>query len=238
MWALPEHPDCDSLAWDKDPAIARVGNECIRLSHYAEWLHIIEITIERTEQGLIPDHPSDYQRQWYDRVNSYGAETIALADAIRDSALYQRAVASGHLPSDEEVSARLGQERLRWESSCDFIELVRLAQNQDLAGFIKLAEETRNPDIINSLQDLTPYELMEALEGLDWRQLEEMLNEGEAYVESMATNATGRKYFRLNCAAKWQYPGWRRRYWTPASAAMASMRKCPAWVGWPISRRH
>ena len=127
-WALPYRPDCDSLAWDHDPAIARVDSQCIFLSHYAEWLYIIETTIELREQGLIPDHPSDYQRQWYDRVNSYGGETIALADAIRDSVLYQRAVAGGHTPSHEEVSAGLEQQRLRWESSDDFIQLGRVCK--------------------------------------------------------------------------------------------------------------
>ena len=185
VWALPYRPDCDSLAWDNDPAIARVDSQCIFLSHYAEWLYIIETTIERTEQGLIPDHPSDYQRRWYDRVNSYGVETIALADAIRDSVLYQRAVAGGHTPSREEVSDRLDQHRLRWESSDDFIQLVKLAQNQDFAGFRKLVEETRNPNITNNIQHLTPNEFMEALQDLDWRLLEQMQNEGEAYVESI-----------------------------------------------------
>ena len=130
VWALPYHPDCDSLAWSDDPAIARIDSQCVLPSHYADWLHIIEVTIERTEQGLLPDHPdSDYQRRWYDRVNSYGPETIALADAIRDSTLYQRAVAEGHTPSQEEVSARLDQDRLRRESFYDIVQSVKLAQN-------------------------------------------------------------------------------------------------------------
>ena len=200
VWALPYRPDCDSLVWDDDPAIARVGNECIRLSHYTEWLYIIETAIEHTEQGLLLDDQagSDYQRRWNDRVNFYGAETIALADAIRDSALYQRAVADGHAPSQEEVSARLDQNRLRWESSDDFIQLVKLAQNQDLAGFRKLAEETRNPDIRRTLEDLSLPELMEALEDLDWRLWEQMLNEGEAYVESIGRE----RYWREILPAK------------------------------------
>lgn len=185
VWALPYRPDCDSLAWDNDPAIARVGSECIFLSHYAERLRTIEKAIEHTEQGLLADHPSEYQRQWYDRVNFYGAETVALAGAIRDSVLYQRAVAGGHTPYQEAVSARLYEDRLRWESYDDFIQLVKLAQNQDFAGFRKLVEETRNPDITNNLQHLTLHELMEALQDLDWRLLEQMQNEGEAYVESI-----------------------------------------------------
>ena len=184
---MPYRPDCDSLAWDNDPAIARVDSQCILLSHYAEGLYIIETTMGHTEFGLLlDDHAaSDYQRQWNARVKFYGPETIALAGAIKDSALYQRAVASGHAPSREEVSARLDQDRLRRESSDDFIQLAKLAQNQDLAGFRKLVKETRNPDIINSLEYLAPYELMEAFEDLDWRLLEQRLNEGEAYVESI-----------------------------------------------------
>ena len=179
-------PDCDSLARSDDPAIARIDSQCILLSHYADWLHIIETAIERTEQGLLPDHPdSDYQRRWYDRVNSYGPETIALADAIRDSTLYQHAVAEGHTPSQEEVSARLDQDRLRWESFYDMVQLVKLAQNQDLAEFSKLAAETRNPDIRGMLEDLTPTELVETMKKNDGRHLEQMLREGEVYLESV-----------------------------------------------------
>ena len=186
VWALPYRPDCDSLARDYDPAIARVDSHCILLSHYAEWIYFIEKAIEyHMEKGLLMDNlaDSDHQRQWYDRVNSYGVETIALANAIRDSALYQRAVASGYTPSQEEVSARLDQDRLRSESSYDFIQLVKLAQNQDLDGFRILVEETRNPDIKKIREDLPPSELMESLVGNDWRQLEQWQKEGEAYVE-------------------------------------------------------
>ena len=101
----------------------------------------------------LPYRP-DCDSLWNDRVNFYGRETTALAGAIRDSALYQRAVADGHAPSQQEVSARLDQDRLRRESCHDFVQLVKLAQNQDLAGFRKLAEETRNPDIVRFLEDL------------------------------------------------------------------------------------
>ena len=186
VWALPYRPDCNSLAWGDDPAIARIDSGCILLSHYAYRLHIIEVAIERTEQGLLPYHPdSDYLRRWYDRVNSYGPETIALAGAARDSTLYQRAVAEGHTPSQEEVSARLDQDRLRWESFYDMIQLVKLSQDQDLAGFSKLAAETRNPDIRGMLEDLTPTELMETMKRSDGRQLEQMLREREVYLESV-----------------------------------------------------
>ena len=151
--SLPYRPDCDSLAWGDDPAIARIDSECILLSHYANRLHMIETTIENAEfMLLIDEHASnDYQRRWNDRVNFYGPETLALAGAIRDSALYQGAVADGHAPSQEEVAARLDQDRLRWESFHDVVQLARLAQNQDLTGFTKLALETRFPDIGRTL---------------------------------------------------------------------------------------
>ncbi len=183
---LPYRPDCDSLAWGEDPAIARIESQCILLSHYANSLHIVEKTIEKAEFLLLFDElaSSDRQRRWNDRVNFYGPETLALAGAIRDSALYQGAVADGHAPSQEEVSVRLDRDRLRWESLHDVVQLARLAQNQDLAGFTKLAAETRHPDIRGSLNDQTPSELMQAMGGNDWRQLEQALREGEAYIES------------------------------------------------------
>ena len=186
IWALPYRPDCDSLAWGDDPAIARIDSQCILLSHYANSLHIVEATIENAEFGLLIDElaSSDHQRRWNDRVNFYGPETLALAGAIRDSALYQGAVADGHAPSQEEVSVRLDRDRLRWESFNDVVQLARLARNQDLAGFRKLAVETRHPDIRGFLNDQTPSEVMQAMKGNDWRQLEQTLKEGEAYIES------------------------------------------------------
>ena len=187
VWALPYRPDCDSLAWGNDPAIARIDSQCIPLSHYNDWLHIIETNIENAEFGLLIDEQSsnDYQRRWNDRVNFYGPKTVALAAAIRDSALYQGAVADGHAPSQREVAARLDMDRLRWESFYDVVQLAKLAQNQDLAGFRKLAEGTRNPDIRMILKDLTPFELMESMKDSDWRQLELALKEGEARLESL-----------------------------------------------------
>jgi len=186
VWALPHRPDCDSLTWGDDPVIARVEGQCIFRSHYAHWLHIIEAAIENREQGLLLDYQagSDYYQSWYDRVTFYGPETVALADSIRDSVLHQRAVAGGYAPSREEVSARLEQERLRWETFEDMIQLVKLAQNRDLAGFGKLAAETRNPDVGTSLEYLTPAEFMESLGQNDWRQLEQMHKDGEAYIDS------------------------------------------------------
>ena len=186
VWVLPYHPDCDSLAWGDDPAIARVDSQCILFSHYVDWLHFIEAAVEHTEQGLIIDSHagSDYRRRWNDRVNFYGPETIALAAAVLDSALYQRAVADGHAPSQEELSARLDQDRLRRETFQDFIKLVKLAENHNLAEFRKLAAETRNPDIRRALEYLTPAEFMESLDESDWRQLEQVQNETEAYLES------------------------------------------------------
>ena len=187
VWALPYRPDCDSLAWGDDPAIARIDSECILLSHYANRLHMIETTIENAEFLLLIDEhaSSDYHRRWNDRVNFYGPETIALADAIRDSALYQSAVADGHAPSQEEVSVRLELDRLRWESFHEVVQLAKLAQNQDLDGFRKLAVETEHPDIRRTLEDLTPSELMESMKGNDWRQLEQALKEEEAHLESL-----------------------------------------------------
>ena len=73
----------------------------------------------------------------------------------------------------------------RWESFYDMVQLVKLAQDQDLAGFRNLATETRNPDIRGMLEDLTPTEFMETMKKSDDRQLEQMLREREVYLESV-----------------------------------------------------
>ena len=106
MWLLPYRPNCAGLAPGDDPAVARVGDECIRLSDYSERFRVIEVGIQLAEDELSSDYPNlDRTRRWYDRVTRYGPETVALAEAISESALHQRAVASGHTPTAEEVSA-------------------------------------------------------------------------------------------------------------------------------------
>ena len=184
--APPDGPDCDSLTHGSDPAIARVEGECVFLSHHADWLRIIGVAIENTEQGLFADDEgeSHYHRTWYDRVILYGPGTAALANVTRDAVLNQRAVAGGHVPTQEEVSARLEEHWIRSETNHDFTSLVKLAQDQDIAGFSKLAEETEHPDLRRMLEDMPPTVLMEALQEIDWVQLEQILEGGGAYAES------------------------------------------------------
>ena len=191
VWLLPHRPNCAALAWDDDPAVARVGDECIRLSGYAERLGVIEVGIQLAEDELLSDDPNlAYLRRWYDRATHYGPETIALAVVISDSALHQRAVASGHTPTEEEVSAQRDLSRLRSENDSDYVDLMKFAQNQDLAGFSQLLEESTHPDISDSPLNFSPSDWMASLENADWRQLEQSLKEGEAYLESV-----GREYY-------------------------------------------
>ena len=188
VWALPYSPNCDSLARGDDPAITRVGNECIRLSNYAERLRIIERGIEQAEAELLTDdHSLDFLRLWHDRVISFGPENVALADIIQHSALYQRAVANGHIPPDEEVVAVRDRNRVNSESFADFVELHKLAARQDYAGFKEVLERTRHPDLKDILNTTSVSDFMESFEGseLALGELEKALEEGEAYLESI-----------------------------------------------------
>ena len=184
LWLSPHSPDCNSLAWESDPAIARVGKECIRLSDYSNRLRLVGAGIEYAERELSADDPEmSGWRVRHERVLSYGPETAALAGAVRDSALYQRAVADGHTPSAYEVSAVRDRERLRSEGLVDLIELVKLAQAHDEAGFTELLEESSHPDYAISLENSTPSMLMSALAQNDWRLLEQSFEESEANLE-------------------------------------------------------
>ena len=186
VWLLPYDPDCDSLALESDPAMARIGGQCVHQSDYSERLRLIEAGMEYAVGQFLADAPNlEYLRVWYDRVRFYGPETIALAEAVKQAALYQRAIDSGHAPSGAEVSARRDADRLRSEHSGDYIKLVRLAQNQDLAGFTRLMSESRHPDLQNLPDDTSPSDLMASIAGIDWRQLEQSLEEGEEYLQSI-----------------------------------------------------
>ncbi len=186
VWVLPYRPDCDFFAWDKDPAIARVDNECIRLSAYLENLRVIERGIEYAERELATDAPYLHTLlERHQRVLSYGPETVALAVAVADSVLYQRAVAEGHTPAEEEVSTVRDQDRLRTEGLADLIELVKLAQAHDEAGFTELLVKSNHPDLVGFLENSTPSELMADLAEDDWRLLEQFLEEREAYLKAI-----------------------------------------------------
>ena len=186
LWALPYRPSCDSLARSGDPAIARVDGQCVLLSDYSESLRLIEASVQYAEGEFLRDAPNlDYLRTWYDRVRSYGPDTIALADAVRNTALYQRAVDAGQTPSNEEVAAARDRDLQRSESSGDYIQLVKLAQAGDKAAFTQLMEQSRHPDLIRIREDSSPSDLMASLAEVDWRPLERSLEEGEAYLESI-----------------------------------------------------
>ena len=195
VWLLPYRPNCNALAWDDDPAIARVDSECIPLSDYAERLRIVEIGIEYAEREPLPDDPDpfwDNLRARHELVISYGPETVALAGAIMHSALYQKAVDEGHTPTDEEVAAHRDRTRLRSESTPDFIELVKLVEKSDSAGIRELMERSVHPDFKTILKDMSLPELQESFGGLNGSEftlellkLEKSLEEWEAYLESV-----------------------------------------------------
>ena len=189
VWLLPYRPNCNALARDDDPAIARVGSECILLSDYAEPLRFTETAIEYAESEFLSDAPNlDYMRLWYDRVTFYGPETIALAGAISQSALYQRAVAEGHTPAAEEVALIINRDRRRAEASREILELATLAQKSDLTEFRELLESSEHPDLETMRETMDVSQLAESFG--DWeeavfRQYEESLAQWDQYRESV-----------------------------------------------------
>ena len=184
---MPYRPHCAAFAWDDDPAIARVGSQCIRQSDYGERLRAVEAGIEFAEGEPLPDYPEpffDNLQARHELVISYGPETVALADAIRHSALYQRAVSDGHTPTDEEVSHYRDRNRLRSESTPDFIELAKLVEKSDLAGIEVLLERSTHPDF-DMLKGMSLPEFQEFFGGSNWREFEKSLQEWEAFLESV-----------------------------------------------------
>ena len=179
-----------------------MDGECIRLSAYADKLLVVEAGIEYAERELLPDDPS--LALWlvrHRRVLSYGPETVALADAIRDSALYQQAVAEGHTPTDEEVALSINLDRRRSEASRDIFELATFAQKSDLTEFKELLESSEHPDFEAMRETMDVSLLAESFgdwEEADFRQFEELLEEGEAYLESVGRE----RYWQLILPAK------------------------------------
>ena len=198
VWVLPFDPNCDALDWGDDPAIARVGIECVLLSDFADKLRIVEAGIEYAERELRPDDlDMDEWRVRHERVMSYGPETAALAGAIWESALYQQAVSDGHIPTDDEVSHYRDRDRLGSESTADFIELVKLAEKSDLVGIEELLERSDSPDF-EIYRNMGLPELQESFQGSnsrEFRELEESVREWEAYLDSVGREAYWNKIY-------------------------------------------
>lgn len=191
VWALSPDSPCAAIAGE-GPAIARVGGECVLLSHYADKLRVVEIGIEYAERELQGDDPYlNTLRLRQELVIRYGPETVALADAILDSVLFQRSLSEGHTPSDEEVADHRDRQRLRSESTADIIELAKLAERGDLAGARELVKGAEHPDIKlftrdNGTLDLSDLlNIRESLAGPYMREVEESMEEWEAHLEDV-----------------------------------------------------
>ena len=174
---------------DNDPAIARVGGECIRLSDYADRLRTVEAGIEYAQRELLTGDPYNFDnlRERHELVISYAPETVALADAVWHSALYQRAVSEGHTPTDDEVAHYRDRNRLRSESTADYIELAKLVEKSDLAGIEALLERATHPDF-DFFKGMSLPELQVSFGGSSSpgiRELEKSLQEWETYLESV-----------------------------------------------------
>ena len=160
------------------------------MSDYADTLRIVEAGIEYAQRELLTNDPfqySDNLRARHELVISYGPEIVALADAIWHSALYQRAVSDGFTPTDEEVAYYRDRNRLRSESTADFIELVKLVEKSDLAGIEELLERATHPDF-DFFEDMSLPELQESFGGSSSREINELeksLQEWEAFLESV-----------------------------------------------------
>ena len=186
VWLLPYRPDCDSLAWGNDLAIARVGSECIHLAAYIERLRAVERVIEYAEQGRqSEDSGLDAWQERHDLEISFGSETAVLASLLNASALYQRAVFEGHTPTDKEVYARRDEDRLRSESFGDYVQIAKLAQRQDVAGVRELLERLKHADMQDVLENMSLPDIIDSFQAVNWRQWEELRQEGEAYLESV-----------------------------------------------------
>ena len=141
-WAVPYSHQCPGSAWDGSPAIARVGDECVYSHQYATYLRDLSLSLGLSGQGIADDQSplSDYYTARSRLVSEFGMENAAFATLALESALYRAASSRGYIPSDGEVTVRMGQARERIGALGILVELHQLALASDFAAFRALLE--------------------------------------------------------------------------------------------------
>ncbi len=118
-------------------------------------------------------------------IIQFGLENVALARLILDSALYQKAVAEGHAPTDGDIAVKRDLERKESESLPALLELKRLAEESDLAGFTELLERADLPDFEYLAGEDDLLALMESLAESDFSGFKEGVEQWNAYLETV-----------------------------------------------------
>ena len=142
MWAVPYRPECPGSPWDGSPAIGRVGDDCVYSHQYATYLRDLSLSIGLSGQPSATDEfpLGDYFSARNRLVSEFGIENAAFATLALDSALYRAASSRGHIPSEGEVTALMGQARERIGGLTMLVELHELALASDFAAFRTLVE--------------------------------------------------------------------------------------------------
>ena len=150
VYVFSVEPECPPNAWDKNPAIARVGSDCVYELQLNTYLRDLSLGLGFPDQSLEADESGlgEFLRGRQRLVSEFGLVNAAFASLAQDVALYRVAVAEGQLPPDGEVMAVMGSNRERIRSLRTLLDLHELARDNNLEGFRTLIETPRVRQVI------------------------------------------------------------------------------------------
>lgn len=102
----------ETQAIEDSTGVVRIGRQVVTLDDFREGVRIVETNLEYMKGEISKgSFDSSFLQAFVQLIERTGVQTVALGSLIQDRALYERARAKGFGATDQEVTARLEQDR-------------------------------------------------------------------------------------------------------------------------------
>ncbi len=186
LWVFSGESECPNDPWDGSPAIGLVGGDCLYPLQLNTYLRDIFLGLGFAEDGAEQDESAlgEYIRGKQELISRFGLENAAFATLAQDAALYQVAVAEGHVARDAEAMAVMGANRKRVQGLGTLLALHELARESDLDGFRELLDSPSGGQLIRVQGEGHLLKLFEEAGNLDMSDAASGMEIHAALVES------------------------------------------------------
>ncbi len=186
LWVFSGESECPDDPWDGRPAIGIVGGDCLYPLQLNTYLRDIFLGLGFADDGAEHDESAlgEYIRGKQGLISRFGLENAAFATLAQDAALYQVAVAEGHVARDAEVMAVMGANRKRVQGLGTLLALHELARESDLDGFRDLLDSPSGGQLIRVQGEGHLLKLFEEAGNLDMSDAASGMEIHAALVES------------------------------------------------------
>ncbi len=186
LWVFSGESECPNDPWDGSPAIGLVEGDCLYPLQLNTYLRDIFLGLGFAEDGADQDESAlgEYIRGKQELISRFGLENAAFATLAQDAALYQVAVAEGHVARDAEAMAVMGANRKRVQGLRTLLALHELARESDLDGFRELLDSPSGVQLMRVQGEGHLLKLFEEAGNLDMSDAASGMEIHAALVES------------------------------------------------------